>query len=160
MMRLSLLAGLAAVMIPAGAPAQTVVGDEGFRALFNPAPVLLELSTECRLFEIYMAINREQKSRGLMFVREMRDDQGMLFVYPEGSRISMWMKNTVIPLDIIFLDADGTIINIARETTPYSLESVRSARPGAFALELNAGAGARLGLESGQALFRADFLSF
>ena len=151
---------LALLLLAVTAGAQTRVGDPGFLEMFSAAPVALEVGIECRLFEIYLALSSEQKSRGLMFVREMREDQGMLFAYPPGSRMSIWMKNTVIPLDVVFLDEAGVIINIARNAKPYSLTSMRSARPGAFVVELNAGAADALGLEDGQTLFRADFLSF
>ena len=74
-----------------------------------------------------------------MFVRELPVMTGMLFVYGRDATRSMWMKNTFIPLDIAFMRADGSIINIAYSTEPQSLASIRSAAPARYVLELNAG---------------------
>lgn len=82
----------------------------------------------------------------------------MLFVYPAAVGISMWMKNTVIPLDIVFIDADGVIVNVAHDTTPFSLKSIPASGPAQYVLELNAGAATKLGLSNGQILFRPDLL--
>ena len=73
---------------------------------------------------------------------------GMLFVYPEARVLSMWMKNTYIPLDILFIRADGTIANIATNTVPLSLESIPAIEPLNYALELNGGMTARLGIDT------------
>ena len=79
-----------------------------------------------------------------MHVRHMPQDAGMLFVYQDDAYHSMWMKNTFIPLDMIFARADGTIANIETGTVPQSLESVGSIEPVSYVLELNAGTSERL----------------
>ena len=74
-----------------------------------------------------------------MFVESMPDNVGMLFVFEPSRRVSMWMKNTPQSLDILFIQSDGTIINIEKNTTPYSLKSISSKGRIQWVLELNAG---------------------
>ena len=82
-----------------------------------------------------------------MFVKELPATTGMLFVYEEDQIISMWMKNTYIPLDMVFVRADGTVASIARDTEPLSLRSVASSETVRFVLELNAGTARRLHID-------------
>lgn len=101
----------------------------------------------CYRFDIYLAVDRQQQQRGLMFVRELPEWTGMLFVYADENYRSMWMKNTYIPLDMVFARRDGSITNIARDTVPLSERSVTSSEPAAFVLELNAGTTRRLSID-------------
>ena len=101
----------------------------------------------CYRFDIYLAVDRQQQQRGLMFVRELPEWTGMLFVYADENYRSMWMKNTYIPLDMVFARRDGSITNIARDTVPLSERSVSSSEPAAFVLELNAGTTRRLSID-------------
>jgi uncharacterized membrane protein (UPF0127 family) len=102
----------------------------------------------CYVFDVYLAMTPQQRTRGLMFVRHMPQFTGMLFVYPRASVLSIWMKNTYIPLDILFIRADGSIANIWTHTEPLSLASLRSIEPLNYALELNAGVTERLGIDT------------
>ena len=102
----------------------------------------------CYVFDIYVAMTRAQQSRGLMYVRYMPESTGMLFVYRQPRVLSMWMKNTYIPLDMLFIRADGSIANIETNTEPLSLESIRASEPLNFVLELNAGVTERLGIDT------------
>lgn len=149
------LAGLLSLATPA--LAQEKVGDRGFRELFQSRQLVIESARGCQLMEIYIAATPEQRARGLMFVRSMPADNGMLFIYGGSALLGMWMKNTVIPLDIVFISARGDIVNIARDTEPFSLETIRSAAPVSFVLELNAGKADDLGLTEGQSLFYPEF---
>ena len=106
----------------------------------------------CYRFDIYLAIDRQQQQRGLMFVRELPEWTGMLFVYADENYRSMWMKNTYIPLDMVFARRDGSITNIARDTVPLSERSVSSSEPAAFVLELNAGTTRRLSIDGDSSL--------
>lgn len=106
----------------------------------------------CYRFDIYLAVTYEQQKRGLMFVRELPETTGMLFIYPKTDHYSMWMKNTFIPLDIAFATENGTIVNIARHTEPQSLKSIGSERPVNYVLELNAGVTERLKIHPGSQL--------
>ncbi len=100
-------------------------------------------------FRVYLARTSKQHARGLMFVSELAADQGMLFAYRRPRRVSMWMKNTLIPLDMLFLRADGTIANIAQRTVPGSLAAINSDGKVRGVLELNGGTAARLGIAPG-----------
>jgi len=103
----------------------------------------------CHRFDIYIASSRAQQMQGLMFVRELPETTGMIFVYPEAGMRSMWMKNTFIPLDILFIRGDGTVSSIAKNTEPHSLKSISAIEPVNFVLELNAGLTDKLGIEPG-----------
>jgi uncharacterized membrane protein (UPF0127 family) len=101
-------------------------------------------------FHVELALTSEQRSQGLMYRREMAKDAGMLFDFgPHAGRASMWMKNTFIPLDMIFIRADGEVESIAERTTPHSLEAISSRRPVRYVLELVGGTASRLGIEPG-----------
>jgi len=100
-------------------------------------------------FTVEVAATDRQRARGLMFREEMAADHGMLFIFEgEGDRY-FWMKNTPLPLDIVFIGAEGTIVSIAADTTPYSEAVIPSAGPARFVLEVNAGLSAKLGIEAG-----------
>lgn len=90
-------------------------------------------------FDVELALTPGQQAQGLMHREEMAADAGMLFVFPRPRPASFWMKNTILPLDIIFIGPDGAILNIAKRTTPMSTESVPSDGDAKAVLELNAG---------------------
>lgn len=98
----------------------------------------------CYRFNVWLAVTNKQHSRGLMHVKDMAADAGMLFVYTVPDRRSMWMKNTFIPLDMLFIRDDGTISSLVSQTEPLSLRSISSIEPVTFVLELNAGVADRL----------------
>ena len=91
-----------------------------------------------------------------MYRRSLADDAGMLFVYGSEGMVSMWMRNTFIPLDMLFIAGDGRIVRIAERTVPQSLETISSGRPVIGVLEVNGGTAARLGIQPGdRVLYRA-----
>ena len=96
---------------------------------------------------VELAETREEQTQGLMGRRSLPSKGGMLFVYPEAIDQSFWMKNTPLPLDIIFIAEDSTIVNIARRTRPLSEETIRSTGPAQFVLELRAGFVDRNGID-------------
>ena len=98
------------------------------------------------MFDVYLAKTDEQRSRGLMFVRNMPERTGMLFIYDQDDIRSMWMKNTYIPLDMAFVLSDGSISSVIPDTVPLTLESQASREPVRYVLELNAGAARKLGI--------------
>ena len=100
----------------------------------------------CWYFDMFVASSSDQQRRGLMFVREMPEFTGMIFIYRQARIRSMWMKNTYIPLDMLFIRGDGGVSSVAANTTPHSLDSVASNEPVNFVVELNAGMAARLGI--------------
>lgn len=91
----------------------------------------------------------EGRTRGLMFRSELAEGQGMLFVFPETQPLSFWMKNTLIPLDIIFIDDRGKIIRIHKRTTPHSERRLPSGSPARFVLEVPGGYAEKVGLRKG-----------
>jgi len=103
-------------------------------------------------FDIYLATGFEQQRRGLMFVRELPETTGMLFVYDDEVVHSMWMKNTYIPLDIVFARRDGSVSSVIHDTEPLSLKSLRSIEPVTYVLELNAGVARRYKISAGSRL--------
>ncbi len=107
-------------------------------------------------FQVEMAVSREQHAQGLMYRRRLAEDAGMLFLYGKEWPVSMWMKNTLIPLDMLFIAGDGRIVKIVERTVPHSLETIFSGRAVAAVLEVNGGTVARLGIQPGdRVLYRA-----
>ena len=82
-----------------------------------------------------------------MHVRNLPETTGMLFLYDFDAHLSMWMKNTYIPLDILFVRADGTVSSIAHDTEPLSLRSIAALEPVRYVLELNAGVAEKLSID-------------
>lgn len=93
-----------------------------------------------------------ERETGLMYRDSMKKDQGMLFIFEDEALRGFYMKNTHFPLDIIFLDEDKRIINIARNTEPETLESINSDAPAKFVLEINGGLSDNWNLEKGDKL--------
>jgi uncharacterized membrane protein (UPF0127 family) len=112
-------------------------------------PLSIRTSEATHEFVVEIAETGAQQAQGLMFRTELAADKGMIFPFPEDRVASFWMKNTVIPLDIIFIRRDGTIESIAANTTPYSLAPVRSRGPIATVLEIAAGRADELGVRPG-----------
>jgi uncharacterized membrane protein (UPF0127 family) len=102
-----------------------------------------------RAFTVEVAATSPQQARGMMFRTELADNRGMLFPFSEPRVASFWMKNTVIPLDIIFIRSDGGIENIAENTIPYSTAPVGSTAPVTAVLELRGGLTGELGIAAG-----------
>jgi uncharacterized membrane protein (UPF0127 family) len=102
-----------------------------------------------QIFDVEMATTPEERSKGLMFRRELPAGQGMLFDFGPETPVSMWMKNTHISLDMIFIRADGRIARIAENTVPFSEAIVPSGPPVKAVLEVVAGTTKRLGIAPG-----------
>jgi len=105
-------------------------------------------------FIVEVANDDASRAQGLMFRDELADDRGMLFVWRQSAPRAFWMKNTRIPLDIIYLDRNLQVVSIAANTPPCRLRQGRcpsypSAGPARYVLEINAGQAAALGLEPG-----------
>lgn len=100
-------------------------------------------------FTVEIARTPQEQAQGLMHRQSLAPDRGMLFPYSPPQPASFWMKNTLIPLDIIFIRADGTIARIAAQTVPLSLEPVPSLEPVIAVLEIAGGRAAELGIKEG-----------
>jgi uncharacterized membrane protein (UPF0127 family) len=100
-------------------------------------------------FQVEVARNDADRAQGLMYRRSMPANQGMLFDFGRVEPVSMWMQNTYLPLDMLFVRQDGTIARIAANTEPLSTRTIPSGEPVLAVLELNAGTAARLGIKPG-----------
>ena len=113
--------------------------------------------TGTHVFRIEVAKSDAERAKGLMFRRSLDPDAGMLFDFGKDSELSMWMKNTYIPLDMVFLRADGTVLRIARDTTPFSTDPIPSGGPARAVVELNGGTAQRIGLAPGDKTLHPAF---
>lgn len=108
-------------------------------------------------FKIWTADTPARDQQGLMFVRTMDLHAGMLFVFPKNERVTMWMKNTYIPLDILFMNRSGVVEYIAAHTTPFSEAIIGPSTPEYAVLELNGGACETLGIKVGDLVIHPTF---
>jgi uncharacterized membrane protein (UPF0127 family) len=108
-------------------------------------------------FRVEIAADQPSQEKGLMFRKQMAPDAGMLFEFPKPQMEYFWMKNTVLPLDIIFIRANGTISSVAPNAVPYSTTTIPSVEPVRAVLELNGGRAAELGIEPDNVVHHAFF---
>ncbi len=108
-------------------------------------------------YQIEVARTPVQMMRGLMFRDSMPENQGMLFIYSPERPATMWMKNTILSLDMLFIDGKGIIVNIARDTVPFSLDRIPSGQPVKGVLELNAGQADKQGIRIGDKVNHPEF---
>ena len=110
-----------------------------------------------QVFQVEVMRNDEDRARGLMHRRHMPADRGMLFDFKQESPITMWMKNTYISLDMVFIRRDGTIHRIEERTETLSERAIEAGAPVLSVLEINAGAAARLGIKPGDKVVHSLF---
>jgi uncharacterized membrane protein (UPF0127 family) len=117
----------------------------------KPEPQKIEIASKggTRPFTVELARTDEERSRGLMFRKDLPDGTGMLFDFKQEQEVGFWMKNTYIPLDMIFIRADGTIRRIAANTEPLSERTVPSGGAVRYVLEVMGGTAKKLGIEVG-----------
>lgn len=119
-------------------------------------PLTIEMAGQAHRFKVEVARTEEEQEQGLMFRTSLPADGGMLFPFAKPKLASFWMKNTVIPLDMIFVRADGSIDRIAENTIPESLEPVVSGGEVAAVLEVAGGTAAKLGIDESARVTWAD----
>ncbi|MGQ0674930.1 MAG: DUF192 domain-containing protein [Rhodospirillales bacterium] len=141
MNRRRFLLSFAAALAPA-APALALVA-------FEKSELVIESAGARHRFAIEVARTPDQLQQGLMFRARMAPDAGMLFLYHPPQPVAMWMLNTLIPLDMLFIAADGRVVDIRERAVPGSTATIESAGPVRAVLELNGGTAARLGLKPG-----------
>jgi len=112
---------------------------------------MLEIVTKdgVHVFTIEMARTNEERQKGLMFRKELPEGRGMLFDFKPDQDVSMWMRNTYIPLDMLFINGDGTIRRIAENTEPLSERTIPSGGPVRGVLEVIGGTAKKLGIKAG-----------
>ena len=112
-------------------------------------PLTIRSASGVHRFTVEVARTPGEQQMGLMYRRTLAPDGGMLFPYDSEQPIAFWMKNTVIPLDLIFIRQDGRIARIAENATPLSLDLIQSGEPVAAVLEIAGGRSAELGIKAG-----------
>ena len=147
--RRAVLAGAAVIAFAGAARAQL--------ATFSKGKLVIETAKGKFPFDIEIALSPPQMMQGLMFRRALAADAGMLFDYGSPQPITMWMKNTVIPLDMIFIANDGRIVDFHERAVPMSLDTIETKVPARAVLEVNAGTVARLGVQVGDTVHHMSF---
>lgn len=127
-----------------------VAGDPPARAA-GPAPddLRIETASGSHHFVVDVMHTRDELERGLMFRRDLAPDHGMLFDFGSPQPVFMWMKNTYLPLDMVFIAADGRVVTVKRDAEPMSEAIIPSGGKVVGVLEVNAGTAARIGLKPG-----------
>jgi uncharacterized membrane protein (UPF0127 family) len=103
-------------------------------------------------FQVEVADSPAKREMGFQYRRELARDRGMIFLFPAESDQTFWMKNTPIPLDMIFISRDLKIVGIVEQATPFSLDSRSVGKPSQYVLEINGGLAKRMGIEAGDAV--------
>jgi uncharacterized protein len=134
-----------------------LAGPAGAQISFERTQLAIESSSGTLNFEVELAITPEQRQQGLMFRESLDADQGMLFDFGDTVPVTMWMRNTFIPLDMLFIDADGRIARIVADTEPLSDAVIGSGDPVRAVLELAAGTSAELGIAVGDRVVHPIF---
>jgi uncharacterized membrane protein (UPF0127 family) len=116
----------------------------------------VETASGSHVFTVELASTDEERSRGLMFRKELATDRGMLFDFRHERPVTMWMRNTYVPLDMFFIGANGVVVNIAHDTVPLSERTVEAAAPVRYVLEVAAGTAKRIGAVAGDRVRHKD----
>jgi uncharacterized membrane protein (UPF0127 family) len=129
-----------------------VLAVVNYAAAFQSGEISLVTQRGRFIITVEIAATGEERAQGLQHRMSMATGSGMLFDFISPQPVSMWMKNTPIPLDMVFVGSNGRVINIETNTTPYSLRSISAAGPVRWVLELNAGAAKSMGVTAGDRL--------
>ncbi len=117
----------------------------------------IDTASGAHVFEVEVMRSRPELEKGLMFRKSMSADHGMLFDFGQPQNVSMWMKNTYLPLDMVFIGADGKIVNVAHDAVPMSEKIIPSAGTVLGVLEVNAGVADKIGVKPGDAVKASIF---
>lgn len=130
-------------------PVRAVTAQTTTLQTFALSTLEIVTATGRHAFRVELAQTDQQRSQGLMFRPFLATDAGMLFIYPADRPIAMWMKNTLIPLDMLFLGADGHVVALHERAVPHSLRTIASGVSARAVLELPGGTIGRLGIRIG-----------
>jgi uncharacterized protein len=147
--RRAVLVGAAVLAFTGGAHAQLVT--------FTRSKLVISTAKGQFPFDIELALTPPQMGQGLMYRRTLAADAGMLFDYGDPQPIAMWMKNTFIPLDMIFVGKDGKVVDLHERAVPMSLDTIESKVPAKAVIEVNAGTIARLAVQLGDTVHYTSF---
>lgn len=148
---INLITGLAMVLALLGSGPKFLSRDTALE------PLSIETPAVVRNFLVEMATTPDQQSKGLMYRKSMASDHGMLFTLKQPREVSFWMKNTFIPLDMLFINREGTIVQIIENAEPHTRTSRRSVIPVSAVLEINGGLSEELGIAPGQTVRHSFF---
>jgi uncharacterized membrane protein (UPF0127 family) len=153
---------LAAALLCAGlAAAVPAVGEDDAILPLSSFPrerITIETRSARRhVFDAWRADTDATRAQGLMFVKSLRPDQAMIFIYSPAQYVAMWMKNTLIPLDMLFVDTAGCVITVHERARPGSLDTIKAVDPVALVVELAGGTASNLGIGRGDRVARPDF---
>lgn len=158
MTRPGLLAVLAVVLLGgAGSPGAAAQVREALLPLsaFPRERIAIETRSARRhTFEAWRADTPQTRAQGLMFVRSLQPEQAMIFVYEAPQLVGMWMKNTLIPLDMLFVDSHGCIVKVHEQAQPGALDTISADDPVVLVVELAGGVAGTLGLRTGDRVTR------
>jgi len=135
------------VFVAAAIALYAIAGHGAQAASVQPLEIVTKSGVQ--VFSVEMATTEQEKETGLMYRKELADGKGMLFDFSPAQEVSMWMKNTYIPLDMIFIRADGRILRIAENTEPMSTTIIPSRGLAKGVLEVIAGTAKKYGIEPG-----------
>ena len=124
---------------------------------FEESPLTIAAADDRFEFQVEMAVSPAQRSQGLMFREDLDEDRGMLFDFGQPQQATMWMRNTYVPLDMLFIDEHGRITQIAADTQPLSDAVIASRTPVRAVLELRGGVSAKLGIKPGDQVIHPLF---
>ena len=148
-MRLTVLGMIVSVLLTSCA---ALAGHE---AALPVQTIRIDTASGPKEFKVEVAADAVSQQHGLMYRRDLPADAGMLFDFHQEARVSFWMKNTPLPLDMVFIRKDGTVASIERNAEPYSTQSIPSVEPVRAVLEINGGRAQDLGIKPGDRV-RAD----
>ena len=135
---------LAAILVTA---VSAIASAPAEAASFQPLEIVTKNGVQ--VFSVEMATTEEEKQTGLMYRKELAEGRGMLFDFSPEQPVSMWMKNTFIPLDMIFIRSDGRILRIAENTEPHSEKIISSGGLAKGVLEVIGGTARKYGIQAG-----------
>lgn len=123
--------------------------EEPMRVPVDAQALKIQTASGEKNFGLEIADTDQKRSAGLMYRKDFPADRAMIFVFGEERPVMMWMANTPLPLDMLFVRNDGSIARVAENTVPFSKDIVASGQPVAFVIEVNAGIAAKLGIKAG-----------
>jgi uncharacterized membrane protein (UPF0127 family) len=150
----TILVSIALLLPPIASRSAEPAGLIPLSAFQRETLVVETRSARRHTFDAWRAETPAEREQGLMFVKSMRDDQAMIFVYEPAQYVAMWMKNTLLPLDMLFVDERGCVVTVKEHAKPGSLDTIDSRANVALVVELNGGAAAGLGLRVGDRVVR------
>jgi uncharacterized membrane protein (UPF0127 family) len=155
--KISFVLGTLMMLLSANAALPEAAAPEPLTAFPQSLLAIKSATGKVVNFKIWTADTQQREQQGLMFIRDLDEHAGMLFMFPQNQPVTMWMKNTYISLDLLFLNAHGKIDYIAAGATPLSETIIGPPTPEYAVLELKGGACERLGIKVGDIVLHKNF---